>query len=658
MNPSSIYVRPRWLILFAMFVLLTLLLAQGLPTRRPVQASDVEPVPLRDSAGNEVFHPRSLTNVNGTLFFTAYAVNDTYDTGIELWKSDGTAAGTMLVKDINPGSASSHADDLANIDGTLFFTADDGHHGIELWKSDGTAAGTTLVKDISPGSGSSYPGYLTDVNGTLFFTVDYGISAGGVNLWKSDGTADGTVLVKRIETDFNSGWLEDLTNINGTLFFSAEGGSSGVELWKSDGTADGTVMIKDICPGVCSSYPHSFIEVNGTIFFAVQEGLWKSNGTEIGTIPVKENLSNSGPSGPEMLTNMDGTLFFSAYDHTHGDELWRSDGTAAGTTLVKDISPGSSGSNINSILNVDGTLFIAVGAEYSNAPVNGLWKSDGTTAGTTHVKQLFFKPLSWDEPGVLVNVDGTLFLHADDGIHGDELWRSDGTTAGTTLVKDIVPGSNDLSFEEVWLTSMNGMLFFKAYDDADIEELWVYRVAESPTPTSTVTATATASPSSTPTSTATATATVTPTPTGTATVTATPTPTSPSEPTDALVPTLTIDYAQGRPGSAFTIRGQHFPANTQATVQLYGPMGLLFEQPLAIDATGSFLFILDTHGLPPGFYRLVIRLATPGLATVTVYDLTLELTDVAPLRTPASELDAIIIQARPDRDIYLPLMVR
>ena len=92
-----------------------------------------------------------LTNVNGTLFFTA----DDGVNGCELWKSDGTAAGTVLVKDIRPGSCSSCPRNLTNVNGTLFFAADDGSDGRELWKSDGTAAGTVLVKDICPGSGGS-----------------------------------------------------------------------------------------------------------------------------------------------------------------------------------------------------------------------------------------------------------------------------------------------------------------------------------------------------------------------------------------------------------------------------------------------------------------------------------------------------------------------
>src|SRR5262245_10976571 len=77
--------------------------------------------------------------------------------GRELWKRDGTEAGAVLVKDINPGDAGSYPRELTTVNGTLFFVADDGIHGLELWKSDGTEAGTVLVKDANPDdSGSTF----------------------------------------------------------------------------------------------------------------------------------------------------------------------------------------------------------------------------------------------------------------------------------------------------------------------------------------------------------------------------------------------------------------------------------------------------------------------------------------------------------------------
>ena len=276
-------------------------------------------------------------------------------TGQELWKSDGTAGGTVLVKDIDfrPGGSSSSPRFLTNVNGTLFFSAeffafdDVGSTGRELWKSDGTAAGTMLVKDIWPGSRRSSPRELTNVNGTLFFVADDGVT--GAELWKSDGTLAGTMLVKGIfpGVGFETLFPRELTNVNGTLFFSAHDSVSGFELWKSDGTAAGTMLVKDILPGGGSSSPELLTNVNGTLFFVARglgsagRELWKSDGTLAGTILVKDIRPGFGSSTPRELTNVNGTLFFSATDSVSGFEPWKSDGTAVGTVLAADIFPGS-----------------------------------------------------------------------------------------------------------------------------------------------------------------------------------------------------------------------------------------------------------------------------------------------------------------------------
>jgi ELWxxDGT repeat protein len=83
-------------------------------------------------------------------------------------------AGTQLVRDFSPGLGYPTPGGLTNVNGTLFFSANDGTNGSELWRSDGTAGGTVQVKDIVGGSTGSYPSQITNVNGTGLFRVDDG----------------------------------------------------------------------------------------------------------------------------------------------------------------------------------------------------------------------------------------------------------------------------------------------------------------------------------------------------------------------------------------------------------------------------------------------------------------------------------------------------
>lgn len=403
----------------------------------------------------EYWWQSELTDVNGTLFLAAH--NGTI--GRELWKSDGTAAGTALVKDINPGSNGSDPANLANVNGILFFSADNGTGGRELWKSNGTSAGTVLVKDINPGGGGSDPGNLTDVNGALFFTADDG--AGGRELWKSNGTAAGTVLVRDINPGGGGSDPGDLINVNGTLFFSADDGTGGQELWKSNGTAAGTVLVKDINPGGNSSidwWQNPPTDVNGTLFFEADDGthgneLWKSNGTAAGTVLVKDLNPGSNGSDPSSLTNFKGALFFNANDGTNGGgDLWKSDGTAAGTVLVKDIDavdplgPDWDDGGVGGLTAVDGVLFFERSRSANKKVDQDLWKSDGTEAGTVPVTEKFGNAMEG-----LTNANGSLIFSAGDSYATGiaewatalELWKSDGTGAGTVMVKDIWPGHPD-----------------------------------------------------------------------------------------------------------------------------------------------------------------------------------------------------------------------
>jgi ELWxxDGT repeat protein len=207
---------------------------------------------------------------------------------VVLGTSVAAAAAPSLVEDINAAVSPSPLapSTLSSVNGTLFFYAGDGIHGREIWKSDGTPSGTVMVKDINIGTGDSIIGWFTDLNGKVLFRAQD--AAHGAELWTTNGTAAGTVLFKDINLggDSNPGYL---TVLNGVLFFSADDGTHGAELWKSDGTAAGTVMVKDINPGTGNSL--SFPELtalNGVLYFFAYDGvhhptLWKSDGTAAGT---------------------------------------------------------------------------------------------------------------------------------------------------------------------------------------------------------------------------------------------------------------------------------------------------------------------------------------------------------------------------------------
>ena len=420
--------------------------------------------------------PQPILVDNGRLLFAADdRPNGDSSHGVELWLSDGTAGNPTRLKDINPGSGDANPGSFIAFNGAYYFSATDGTaaggHGRELWRTDLTEAGTTLVADIRPGTASSDPTSLIDVSGTLFFTANDGTA--GSELWKSDGTTNGTVRVRDIRSGASSSNPSQLFAYNGELFFSADDGTTGVELWHSGGSSINTTRVSDINTGAAGSSPTQFTLYHGVLYFTATTSsngseLWATTGTNATTQQVEDINPGAASSNPSGLSVLLDRLVFAADDVTNGVELWRSDGTSGGTMRVKNINPAAASSNPGQFALMGNYVYFTA---TTAAEGTELWRSNLDTTSTTLVKNIESGASSSD-PTSLQVINGVLYFNATTAASGRELYRSDGTSAGTAVIKDICTGACHALPSGLFLLPDNVTMLFSATDRYKGIELW------------------------------------------------------------------------------------------------------------------------------------------------------------------------------------------
>lgn len=415
--------------------------------------------------------------VNNEIFFFLKANNRT-----QLWKSDGTESGTVIVKDIDaelfnlPGNNQEKTRSIA-IDNKLYFFLSKpnyitGKYEGNLWKSDGSSAGTVLTKqvlNITAIYGITLNS-LTNFNGNLIFNL-------GVDLWISDGSESGTQLLKTFQGVNNHSFKRNFGVLGSKFFFSASVANNDYELWESDGTIAGTKLLKDLNL-TQSSTPNFFVTINNRLLFRANNSneLWQTDGTVGGTTFI-QNISKPNLNEdikPEFIYTSNNTLFFQNYDPQHNFELWKSDGTPQNTGLLKNIITGNLGSFSGDKKIKVGNTWYFIAKDYRGSE---LWKSDGTSEGTTIVKDI--------APGIadiylteIVAVGNivyfTLRLPNEAVTH---LWCTDGTVANTY---EILLNSNDnnISVEPYSLTKVNNNLFFLGYRSGNGIVLWTLNGAQ------------------------------------------------------------------------------------------------------------------------------------------------------------------------------------
>ena len=434
-----------------------------------------------------------FTEFNGMLVFTS---------GNQLWRSDGTPGGTIQL---------TTKDDLEVLSATgqiLFFKGRDAATGKELYKTNGTAAGTMLIKDINPGSGDGFIGNSAIVGSELFFRGNNGVN--GNEPWKSNGTAAGTVMIEDVNAGSGNGFAPppvfidgstfkegDVYSYNNLFYFTGGTTANGWEPWVSDGTAAGTFMLKDTHPGAegLASIRYGIGHAGAVYFIAkpvssspdglATATLWKTSGTTASTVNL--GLLRPDYSYWDGVTYMDpfrvykGKVYFFGHEHDQPHDLWVSDGTPSGTQRVAMLNDYYSPRTFK-FFDVVGDYMLFYGSSDGNP--TSLYRSDGTAAGTRdwyrfNASQQFTPPLDLvkvndllfyadhegrpDEGGIPEDKDDYFHLFQNDG----ETWASMRTMYGVSTI-----GTDNI-------VDYNGIVAFTTQNDQDgstdtQKYLWIY----------------------------------------------------------------------------------------------------------------------------------------------------------------------------------------
>lgn len=359
----------------------------------------------------------------GALYFVA---RDS-DHGFELWRSDGTVAGTHLVADIRPGSQGSSVEWLTEYKGQVWFAADDGQHGGALWRTDGTAAGTVLAIDPVPSSASNAaPEHIRVAGDHLTFFASTPSLALSPQLWAGDGTVQGTAPITALSGSKGPTTLYDSQVQGNRLYFVAED-KKGQQLWASDGTRRGTRPLTRFAKRNALSggpgFQPPYGDLNGRFLFMADDGVhgqepWITDGTPGGTRLLRDICPGTCSGFPILGPVLGGRLYFTAKDPARGQELWSTDGRAS-THIVSDICPGSCDSRPYAPFVVGNRLLFVA---WDGQTGEEVWSTDGTAEGTVRITD-FEPPFIWEEDGFNGAVlDGRLLFGAPDALHGMELW--------------------------------------------------------------------------------------------------------------------------------------------------------------------------------------------------------------------------------------------
>lgn len=376
-----------------------------------------------------------IVSDEAVIIFTA----DDGEHGRELWVTDGTHDGTLLLADINEGPDSNGPEWLtATEDGRVFFQANNGRNGGELWVTDGTPEGTHMVRDINSGPESSNPSRITYVGqGRVAFRANS--DAGDGEPWISDGTLQGTFQLISVNPGSESANAANFVRVSETQFMFSARQNGQVRIWISNGTTEGTTMVPGPLRDMIEAAPigDTAVVINATHPTRGRQP-WIYDLSTGDRPELLRRINNETSSNPRFFTQLaNGSLIFQARHHARGIELFITDGTRGGTKRVKDLArgPASSSPSAFTPLTEDRDIFVfRTGGDAAEGVEPGLWRTDGTGSGTQRLKNRL------DASEIVRIADGLVVFRGFDRrnentmSHGATPWVTDGTREGTRRI--------------------------------------------------------------------------------------------------------------------------------------------------------------------------------------------------------------------------------
>ncbi len=424
------------------------------------------------NTGADDSHPSDFVTFKNRMYFSA----TTSYAGRELYVTNSGYL-TKIFFDINVGPGSSNPQMLGEVNGKLLFSADDADNGIELWCTDGTVAGTGMLKDISPGKTSGFNNGTSGVkyNGKIYFSA--ATPADGNELWVSDGTLAGTYMLADINPGSSSSYPLHFNVCNGKIIFRASDATHGNEVWVTDGTTAGTMLLKDINPSGSSYRADYSLVSNGLCYFWANSAgsgndvkAWVTDGTPTGTRP----LNGPTPGGvfiSKFVAYKSKVYYWNSQDTGIGAQLWVTDGTAAGTHVFSNAAPNTVMHFSRDFLVFKNKLYFT-GGLYRLDTMSGceLWETDGTEAGTKLVVDIAGSHSS--APYMLTPLGNYLYFIASDSPSAYKLYRTDGTAAGTKQIAPRGPASNNPMGNTMEIYTFRDKLWMNASFTSIGQELW------------------------------------------------------------------------------------------------------------------------------------------------------------------------------------------